>query len=314
MRIILFSILLGCLLIACTKEVQIDIPGYEEQLVVDGRIETNGFPILLLSTSQNVYTTTSLATYLNSIVTDATVSVNNGNITLQLQLFLLADLPLESQKRVAEMLSLELNQIAFLPIQVYSTTDESLLGEVGKTYQLKINQKGKEYTAETTLLPPVALDNVYWKPEIDNPQFGVCWAKLSDPANQYNAYKWEVKLITSLPNGSPKDKLFRSRGNPFFQDKFFDGLTFEFDTKYPEKDTTYPSGFKHNYRLGDSLVIKLSRLDGPVFNFFDKKIAQMQTSSNPFSTPVNIPTNVSGGALGIWAGYSPWYDTLYCVQ
>jgi len=40
----------------------------------------------------------------------------------------------------------------------------------------------------------------------------------------------------------------------------------------------------------------------------------MQTSSNPFSTPVNIPTNVSGGALGIWAGYSPWYDTLYCVQ
>ena len=43
------------LLWSCTKEVQIDIPGYQEQLVVDGRIETGQPAIVLLSKSANVY-------------------------------------------------------------------------------------------------------------------------------------------------------------------------------------------------------------------------------------------------------------------
>ena len=40
---------------ACSKEVNIEIPGYEEQLVVDGFIETDCPPVVLLSKSQNVY-------------------------------------------------------------------------------------------------------------------------------------------------------------------------------------------------------------------------------------------------------------------
>ena len=37
---------------SCTKEVQIDIPGYEEQMVVDGIIETGQPAIVLLSVWQ----------------------------------------------------------------------------------------------------------------------------------------------------------------------------------------------------------------------------------------------------------------------
>ncbi len=132
-NLILFSTSLICLL-SCTKDVKVDIPGFEEQLVVDGRIDTDGFPVVLLSKSQDIYASTDLNAYLGSFVYDATISVSNGSTATSLQLFAIADLPLESQKRVAEMLSLEFNEIAFLPIQVYSTTDVTMKGEMGKQY------------------------------------------------------------------------------------------------------------------------------------------------------------------------------------
>jgi hypothetical protein len=39
----------------------------------------------------------------------------------------------------------------------------------------------------------------------------------------------------------------------------------------------------------------------------------MQTGGNPFASPTNIQTNIKGGALGVWAGFSTFYDTLICV-
>ena len=313
-RVLLIIPIIVMLLISCEKEVQIDIPGFEEQLVVDGRIQTGGFPIVLLSRSQNIYSSTDLSSYLASFVTDATVSVSNGSISVPLQLYAISDLPLESQKTVAEMLSLELNEVGFLPIQVYSTADPAISGELNKTYTLSISHQGKSYSGETTLLPTVALDNLYWKPDPDNPEFGFCWARLSDPAGEYNAYKWDAKRIKLKDNGEPYDVIFRRGFDPYFDDEYFNGLTFEFDTRYPEKDTTYPENFRRHYKLGDSVVIRFSRLDRAVFDFFDKKDAQLESSGNPFATPVNVPSNMSGGALGVWAGISTGFDTLYCVE
>jgi len=65
--------------------------------------------------------------------------------------------------------------------------------------------------------------------------------------------------------------------------------------------------------LGDSLVVKFSKMDQHVYSFYDKKYAQLNSASSPFSTPVNVPTNIPG-LLGVWAGFSPCYDTLYCVE
>jgi hypothetical protein len=301
------------LLTACTKEVNIDLPGYEEQLVVDGRIDVDGFPLVILSRSKDVYAPTDVSSFLGAFVYDATVSVSDGQQEIQLELFSVAELPQATRERLAEMLEVELDEVLLLPIQVYSTANPVIIGQEGKTYQLKILDMGKTYTSTTTLLPPVALDNLYWKPDDIFPEFGICWARLSDPMNVKNAYKWEVKLITPQPNNEPKDNLFRSGNDPHFSDQFFDGLTFEFDTRYPKKDTTYPEDYRKHYKFGDLVVVKLSRIDPNVFEFFDKKSAQMESGNSPFATPVNIPTNITGGALGIWAGYSPWYDTLYCV-
>lgn len=309
-KVQLFFLLLACLA-SCTKEVQIDIPGYEEQLVVDGRIETGGFPIVLLSKSQNVYAPTDLEAYISSFISDAQVSVSNGSQTVSLSLFTLSSLPLESQKTVAEMLKLNLNELPFLPIQVYSTTDQSIKGEVGKTYNLQIGYNGKSYVGSTSLLTPVALNNLYWKADESNAEYGYSWANLTDPAGDYNGYKWEAKRINITSSGEYLDDLYKRAG--YFEDRFFDGLTFEFAVENPlkRKDTTHLEAYKRYYRIGDTVVIKLSRLDEATYDFFYKKSTQLENSGNPFASPINVPTNIPG-ALGIWAGISSWYDTLAC--
>ena len=151
-----------------------------------------------------------------------------------------------------------------------------------------------------------------WIPSEENNQFGVCRAFLTDPGNAKNSYRWESKVITSI-NGSPKDYRFRHGGGSYFDDQFFNGLSISFETRYPEKDTTYPEGLKRHFKYGDSVVIKLSHIEYPVYNYFDKMKTQMESSSSPFSSPVLIPNNFSNGALGVWAGYSSCYDTLVCL-
>jgi hypothetical protein len=313
MRIVFLFTASLALFWSCTKEVKIDIPGYEEQLVVDGRIDQDGFPVVLLSKSQNIYASTDLSAYLSSFVTDASVEVTDGTSTVGLQLMSIAELPEETRKRVAEMLSVEYNEVFFLPVKVYSTSDPTLIGQVGKSYTLNINWKGNSFSGTTTLLPPVALDDLYWKADTANNQFGLCMARLSDPPGQRNCYKWEPMNFTIQSDGQPKDIIFRHSNNPFFSDQFFDGLTFEFDTRYPKADTTFANGYRKYYKLGDSAVIKLSRLDNAVYEFFEKKDAQQSNAGSPFATPVNVPSNINGGALGVWAGYSFILDTLYCI-
>ena len=297
---------------SCTKEVQIDIPQEESKLVVDARIETGGAPLVLLMQSQYLYNPTDLASYFASNITNATVSVSDGNSTYTLLPYSPSELPMQSQITLAEMLNLELNALSFFPIKVYSTLDPSCVGVVGKSYALSVDYQGKSYNASTTLQPPVPLQSISWIPDPENSTFGLCLAILADPANQRNAYRWESKIITNT-NGLPKDYRFRHGGSSYFNDEFFNGLTIDFDTRYPEKDTTYPSGFKRHFKYGDSVVVRFSHIEMPIFTYFDKLKQQMDSQGSPFSSPVIIPSNISNGALGVWAGYSTWYDTLYCI-
>lgn len=301
------------LFFSCSKEVEIEIPGYQEQLVVEGRIETNGFPLVLLSKSQDVYSSTDLMAYLGSFISDATVSVSDGQQTIVLEVFTIADLPLESQKTIAEMLKLELHEVAFLPIPVFSSAVQSIKGEVGKTYTLTIEEGGETYTGNTILLPPVPLQESYWKPSSDNPEYGLVVGRLVDPPNQYNAYKWEAKRITPQANGQPLDTLFRRAPGSYFDDRFFDGITFEFDTynRQRRKNESHLEEFRRYYRQGDIVVAKFSRLDRNVFEFYNKMNEQQENMGNPFAVPVNAPSNISG-ALGVWAGVSTWFDTIVC--
>jgi hypothetical protein len=130
-------------ILSCSKEIQIDIPGYQEQLVVDGRIDAGGLPVVILTKSKNIYAASNFSEYIASMIFDASISINNGTNEVDLELISVSQLPLESQYRIAEMLKIEFELLPLIPFQVYSTTNAQMIGELGKTYALKINYNNK---------------------------------------------------------------------------------------------------------------------------------------------------------------------------
>lgn len=312
--ILSFSLFSG--LISCTKEVNIDIPGYKAELVVDGNIETDGHPVILLSQSANVYSESYAETYIESFVEDAEVKIVVDGDTTLLEYRLLSEFPVSTQIRFAEMLRVEYDEIQQLPIKIYSSS--TLKGEVGKNYELIILYKGKTYTSTTSILQPTSLNSLQWVLEEGSDEYGLIKAKLSDPAGKFDAYKYDSKRINTLANGEPLDYTFRAGngGARIFRDRYFDGLTVDLTFRNPQKkkDSTINDDYKRYFRRGDSVLVKLSKLDQNTYDFFRSKREQLENSGNPFATPVNAKTNISGGALGIWAGFSPTYYVVYCME
>ena len=303
-----------CIAIAitsCTKEVQIDIPGYEEQMVVDGIIETGQPAIVLLSSTANIYSPTNLEAYLNGFVSGATIVVSDGTINDTLVEICTDNLPPGTEEIAAAFFGIPVDQLVTLNLCGYFSTQ--IVGEVGKTYELSVDVNGESYTSVTSILEPTPLDSLFWKPEPPLENHGWSWAVLSDPPGLNDAYRWEVKRLNILPDGT-QDPLFYKPFGPFFDDAFFDGLTFEFAYENPINffDESINEEYRGYYEQGDTILVKLSKLGRAEFDFFEKKYNQMYTAGNPFATPTNIPTNIEGGALGVWAGFSPWSDTLIC--
>lgn len=312
LRIIILFISFS-LFLSCSKEVKIDIPGFASQLVVDGTIETNGNPLVLLSQSANIYSETNLSSYLNNFITNADVKVVHGLDTFNLSPMNIGDLPLVSQKKLAEMLEIEYNEVILLPILVYSNLE--LIATSNSYYELIIEYNSKTYKSTTFIPLPSDLDDIYWKPEISNPMYGKSWARLSDNSTQYDAYKWEVKRINKNSDNHDLDSIFRKTNDAYFDDRFFNGQSFDFtyDNPLKRKDSSHLKEYRRYFRMGDSVVVKFSKMDLNTFTFFQKKSAQLSSNGNPFGSPINITSTISGGALGIWAGFSPCYDTLYCI-
>lgn len=312
---LLLSSLFGLILVlnSCTKEVTIDIPGYEEQLVIDGRIETDSPPFVLLSKSKEVYASTDLEAFLNGFISGAVVTVSNGTTTVTLTEICSDNLPLGTEELAASMFGVPVEDLANYNLCAYTSFDPAIFGEVGKTYTLTVSYEGETYTAETSIVTPTSFDNTFWKPDGNTPNLGYSWVTLTDPAGVFDAYKWEVKRINIGENGEEVDQSFIPTYSPIFNDDFFDGLTFEFWYENPfATGEGYTEESEWLYEQGDTVVIKLSKMDEPLFNFMEKRYTQLQTAGNPFATPTNIPSNIEGGALGVWAGYSPSFDTLVC--
>ena len=302
---IAFLLLLIMGLNSCSKEVKIDIPGFDEQIVIDGSIETGRPAIIFLSNSRDIYAPTDIDSYLSGFISGATVIVSDGTITDTLMEICTDNLPAGFESIAAAFFGLPIEQLVTLHLCAYVST--GIVGEVGKTYSLKVLYNDKIYTSSTKIENPKVLDNLFWKEQVNLPGYGFSWAKITDSPVMGDAYRWEVKNLSDLFYSKPFQ--------PFTDDRFYNGKTFEFSVENPMsfKDQTIENQYKGYYKLGDTIVVKFSKLGKKEYQFFEKKYNQIYSGGNPFATPTNIPTNIEGGALGIWAGFSPWYDTLICV-
>lgn len=314
MNKILYIVSFAFILSSCIKDITLDLPPYETKIVVEGRIEPGIPPFVLLSNSLNLFAPTSVSDLEDNFITNAQVFVSNGVDTIQLDLLCTDSLPAQFIPIVAELLGYTPEDLQNISICAYTTLDPSWFGIVGMTYNLEINHEGETYLSSTSILNPIPLDSLYFVERDNVPGFGYMHAQLTDPLGPGNAYRWQTKRTNLYSDGTPKDPVILAPFNSAFDDQFFDGLQFGwyYDNPGSYLDSTIEGSKKGFYQIGDTVVVKWSTINYDVFQFLRYEDAQIANGGSPFASPINIPSNISNNGLGLWAGFSPVFDTVVC--
>jgi len=301
---------LSTLLFSCEKNIDIKLPNSEQKIVVEGSIEQNQPPFVILTKTIGYFDPTDLATLQNLFVHNANVTVNDGTNTVQLTEICTSQLPDSLLPSIAELIGVSLTNLQSFGFCLYTTLDTTIFGKVGKSYNLTINTGGKLLTSSTTIPPLVFMDKYWYKDQPGFTNFGYLWFTLSDPPATGNAYR-----VFTQRKG--KDSRFIPVFGSVFDDTFINGLTFDgFFFRGQEPNSQAPDDLASTseyYQQGDTIIIKFCSIDRPHFLFWNSFETAAHSNGNPFAAPSTIKTNINGG-LGIWGGYGVTYDTLIAVD
>lgn len=310
--------LLGALLFtACEKEITVDLPDTPQRVVVEGTIEPGRPPVVILTRTQGYFEPTTAASLAQIFVNNATVTVDNGDGPVQLDAICTGSLTPEQLALFSELSGLDPALLAAVNICAYSTA--AMVGEVGRTYALRVEVDGEVLTSTTTIPQPVPMDSVWFRLALQRPgddSLGYAWIRLSDPDTVGNHYRWMARRINQRPGGGPKDPTFISPLGSTFDDKYINGLTIDLDfirgrqmySDLPE-DTNEEQGY---FKVGDTVAVKLVSLGYNEYQFYRTYDDNVSSTGDMFGTPANVRTNIQGG-LGIWAGWGVAADTLICL-
>lgn len=270
---------------SCEKNISIDVPAPPDKLVVEGFIETGSFPYVILTKNSAYYSTFNLTDINKYFVHDAVVKVSDGTDTVTLQEIIY--------------------DTAGVQISVYFGF--GLLGQVGKTYSLHIEAEGKTVDAVTTILPSIPLDSI-WVTYNENPDFPDkvrLYCQLSDPAQLGQYVRYFTKVDTEV---------FEPGLNSVFDDALINGTTFKFplDRGYNRNDSIDFDSYGL-FNKGDTITVKWCNIEKAHFDFWRTLEFSLGSQGNPFSSPLEIKSNIVGG-LGIWGGYSPSFKTIIVPQ
>jgi hypothetical protein len=314
-----FGIAALTLLQACEREITVDLPRTEARVVVEGTIETGQPPLVILSRTQNFFDPTSLQSIAASFISEATVTVSDGTTTWTLDRICSSLIPDSLLEDAAAATGIDVNLLANANICVWTKLDGSLLGQEGRSYRLDVQTDGRNLSATTTIPQAVQLDSVWFRLALQRPNddtLGLIWGRLSDPDTIGNCYRVLAQRINRGPNGRPKDANFVAPFFSVFEDRYFNGLSFDFNFNRgalpfstAEDDTNAERGF---FKVGDTVVVKGVSIDFASYRFYNSLANNVATQGDVFSNPSNVISNINGG-LGVWSGWAFRLDTLVCA-
>lgn len=316
MRKIILIALAALAFISCEKEVDVDLPETDPKLVVEGVIENGLPPIVILTRTQSYFAPTSLSSIAGIFVKDAVITVSDGSNTVTLQELGSEGLTEEQVAQAAELTGLDPTLLAEADISVYTLLDNSMVGEVGRTYTLNITGDGKSCSAITKIPNIVPWDSTWWRlaeQDADDDSSGYVWGRLTDPDTLGNGYRHYARRFYSADPDFVEDSRFISPLGTTFNDKYLNGLTVDLfavrgRSPYTDNSEDETAGF---FLRGDSVVMKFVSMGLDEADFYITYDNNVASQGDIFSTPANARGNISGG-LGIWAGWAAYYDTLVC--
>ena len=285
-----FIILLGSciiLLSSCNpeQEVELELPQYESELVVECYLEP-GEPFQLLLTESVAYfgEFDGIEDILPAIVDDATVVITHNDISDTL----LFD--------PSDIIELATDSIPFdnwfngrQKVQNFRSPTGIVPTDYTSDFHLHIiDGQGREVTATTRLLPPIEQDTL----EIEWNSAGteaLVRGRWQDDPSQANWYRWAQHKI-------------RRSGRLGYQ------FNFILDDRVGNGEEYIVSSF-YDYESGDSILATLFHIDQAYADYINTTDEAEDSNGNPFAQPGSIISNVEGG-IGIFTALSYTQKTV----
>lgn len=288
----LLALAIGICMTACEKEVKVSLGTAEPKLVVEGFIESGAPPFVALTRSIGYFEKVDLTTLNNAFVHNAHVTISDGSRTVTLR-----EYSVDTSGG---------NKIYFYSLDTSVPGSLTFTGEVNKYYKLTIETDGKTYESTTKIPACKPVDSLVADPPASPPD-GLPNAMIlsvyySDPDTFGNCIRYFTKR-----NSEP----FYPGYNSVYDDQIVNGA----------KNARIPiaAGFARNGTItdssgyimrGDTVTLRWAAIDRAVYEFYNTYEYALGTIGNPFSTPINVKSNISNGALGVWAGYGSTYTTI----
>lgn len=269
-------------IVSCRKDVTLDLPDYQQKVVIEGSIETGSPALVFLSWSVPYFGEFDYSTPDKAFIRGGKITVTDGIVTDTLK---------------------ELD-----PSYGYIYSGFKLFGQEGKSYTISVTVSGKTFTTSTSILKPAALDSLFFEPRRDGDSLGFMNQKFSEPAGSGDCYRWYAKR-------QGRDLFYAAPFNSVFDDKFIDGQTFEFGYDRGEQPIQTQAGVDRErgyYKRGDTVVVKLCKIGRREYEFWTTYYQNKLSNGNPFSAPANVKSMFGNylECFGGFVGYSPAFDTL----
>ena len=274
---ILFLALIGC------EEVR--LPSYDQQIVVEGWIENDGYPVVILTTTVPVNSSVKDSTDLKDyLIRWGKVSISNGE----------KEVVLSGRK-----------DDRYFPPYIYTTS--RMKGEVGKEDQLSVESGGRTVTASTTIPEPATLE--YLRVQ-----------EVQDDGNDPGSGRYQI--IGGLRDNKDRKDYYKVFTKVHLQDSSyvssFLGLTDDAILGDGIKEIPINRGFgqidwknENYFKLNDIVQVRFCTLTQEGWEYWSDFEEIQSLSKNPFfPITTDIRSNITGG-LGYWTGYGSTYYTVH---
>lgn len=314
-----FAIIAGLIASSCTKDLTGGLPDFGTSIVVEGNIETNRPPVILLTRSTRVFGDLNVNDLSSFLLHGAviTMTIDSNPTPIPLQEVCLRSLAIPDSQKVQLLQSLGIvvydsssvpdicaYTLSYAELQTYANTGTCPdCGVEGHQYNLKIQYNGKTITAYTTIPHATGLNSVSIRNKPNNDSLVNVMVNFTVPNTYGNFIRYWTKR-----NDQP---FYTSLTGSVYDDKLLVGqtLTFPVQRGYPAfTNDPDPNTFGYFWK-GDTVTVKWANIDSRTFDFYNT--LENDGGGSPFSSPLRIKSNVTGdSAIGIWAGYGARYYTI----
>lgn len=257
------------ILIGCYEDIEYD----REEIVVEGWIESDGYPVVILSKTLTVTTQ-------GEVNEDEPFVLPWGKVTV-------------SDGVESVILTGDYDE-RYFPPYIYSTS--RMKGVSGRTYYLTIEYDERLLTAQTTIPMPDSLEALTVTPCAETDTVYQITAYYDDNPETQDYYMFLTRVFNR-----------ETRYYPASLGLVNDEKLVQHNQQVVQPGnhslTNEGKNYRPYYHRGDSVQIKFAKIDEVTYTIH-KAYSDMDilNTNALFTSDVSMPTNIQGG-LGFWCGY-----------